>query len=72
MPRRVHSSDLVRATWGCERCTAGGTYQNAQAVASQHHDKTRHRCWVETTTRINYGTVAGKKGDRGEQRDLLR
>lgn len=60
MANRSHTSELVKAAWGCERCAAGGTARNAQAIAAQHHDKHGHRCWVETTNRITYGVVSGK------------
>lgn len=69
MTRRSHSSELVQAKWGCERCTAGGIASNAQATAAQHHDKRGHRTWVETTMRITYGAVSGSKAS--DQRSML-
>lgn len=67
---RTHSAELVASRWGCERCTAGGTAANAQALAALHHDKKGHRTWVEVTRRFVYGAMSGKTG-AGEQKGFL-
>lgn len=70
MTARTHSSELLRASWGCERCNAGGNADNAQGLAAQHHDKKHHRTWVEITRRFVYGAVSGKSA-QGEQKGFI-
>ncbi|WP_294321549.1 hypothetical protein [uncultured Sphingomonas sp.] len=46
-------------TAGCSVChgtDAHWTGPNAQALAAQHHDRTKHHTWCEVHLSIRYGT----------------
>lgn len=70
MVQRRHTSRMIQARWGCGRCSMGGTSNNAQALAAQHHDKRNHPTWVETTNRIEYGGQGAAAG-QSPQRSML-
>jgi hypothetical protein len=70
MPRRVHSSTLLSARAGCDRCAWTVMGANAQGLAAQHHDKKHHPTHVEITTLIRYGS-GGSAPRQDEQRSLL-
>lgn len=71
MVQRRHTSRMIQARWGCGRCAMGGTSNNAQALAAQHHDKRNHPTWVETTNRIEYGGASGTRANADHQKSLL-
>lgn len=68
---RMMSSELVSASGGCDRCSATFDAKNAQALAAQHHDRTKHPTWVETTTRISYGRTGGRASAKSSQARLI-
>ena len=53
------SRDLKAGCFVCHGTDARWTGPNAQALAAQHHDRTKHQTWCDVYMSIRYGTDAG-------------
>ena len=47
--------DLRAGCFVCHGTTARWTSPNAQALAAQHHDRTRHATWCDIALSVRYG-----------------
>lgn len=55
----VRSREISAGCFVCHGDKAHWTTPNAQALAAQHHDRTKHRTWCEMRLSVRYGTDAG-------------
>lgn len=53
------SRDLKAGCFLCHGTDAHWTGPNAQALAAQHHDRTKHQTWCDVYLSIRYGADAG-------------
>lgn len=53
------SRDLKAGCFICHGTEAHWTGPNAQALAAQHHDRTKHQTWCDVYLSIRYGADAG-------------
>lgn len=53
------SRDLKAGCFVCHGTDAHWTGPNAQALAAQHHDRTKHQTWCDVYLSIRYGADAG-------------
>lgn len=51
--------DLTAGCFVCHGTDVRWTGPNAQALAAQHHDRTKHQTWCEVHLSIRYGADAG-------------
>lgn len=64
---RPTSTRVLSVKGGCKQCPARWDAKNAQALAAQHYDRTRHPTYVEVTTRIEYGASATRQTNSAEK-----
>lgn len=64
---RPTSTRVLSVKGGCTQCPARWDTKNAQALAAQHYDRTRHRTFAEVTTRIEYGAATIRQPHSAEK-----
>jgi cytochrome c551/c552 len=68
MPRARAFTTTREVTAGCRRCHGDAVKwrgSNAQGLAAQHHDKTRHQTWVKVVMEISYGSGVRTSAEQG-------